>query len=111
MTQPTHPAFYEHDERQFTCNVCNTRFSVPPPSRHELMRGFTGEELAALLDVGCLIVAEKKSSAHMEEILRHNGHIRQVQMMRHWIRGVYLIIEVEDDGASDGTDSVVAVNF
>eukprot|EP00656_Telonema_subtile_P043434 TRINITY_DN49796_c0_g1_i1.p1 TRINITY_DN49796_c0_g1~~TRINITY_DN49796_c0_g1_i1.p1 ORF type:complete len:317 (-),score=103.40 TRINITY_DN49796_c0_g1_i1:142-1092(-) len=36
---------------------------------------------------------------------------RQVQMMRHWIRGVFLITDVEDEGASDGTDSIVAVNI
>lgn len=91
MTQPTHPAFYEHDERQYTCTVCKTEFCIPPPSREELMAGFTGifrhlmhkkvyaplilmvfmnwaifayvgPELAALLQVGCLIVAEKKTS-------------------------------------------------
>ena len=42
VTQPTHPAFYERDERQFTCNVCKSEFSVKPPSRAEMMAQFTG---------------------------------------------------------------------
>jgi len=75
------------------------------------MRSFTGEDLAALLDVGCLIVAEKKKSTEMQEILRHNSHIPQVRMMNHWVQGVYLITEVEVDGASDGSDCIVAVNI
>jgi len=111
VSQPTHPAFYERDERQFTCNVCNGAFNVPPPSRHELMMSFTGEDLAALLEVGCIIAAEKKKSVQMEEILRNNSHIRQVRMMNHWVKGVYLITEVEVDGASDGSDCIVAVNI
>jgi len=75
------------------------------------MLGFTGEDLAALLDVGCLIVAEKSKSGEMEEILRHNSHIRQVRMMNHWIKGVYLITECDVDAASDGSDCIVAVNI
>ena len=65
LLQPTHPAFYERDERQFTCNVCKSEFSVKPPSRAEMMAQFTGPELAALLDTGCLIVCEPKTSQYM----------------------------------------------
>ena len=43
VTQPTHPAFYERDERQFTCSVCKAKFAFEPPSRQELMAGFTGK--------------------------------------------------------------------
>ena len=49
MAEPRR-ADHEHDERQLVCGVCRARFSVPPPERGELMAGFTGPELAALLD-------------------------------------------------------------
>ena len=52
VTQPTHPAFYSHDVRQDVCNVCKGRFDPPAPSRAVLMAGFTGNELAALLEEG-----------------------------------------------------------
>eukprot|EP00036_Acanthoecidae_sp_10tr_P000655 CAMPEP_0182949906 /NCGR_PEP_ID=MMETSP0105_2-20130417/60498_1 /TAXON_ID=81532 ORGANISM="Acanthoeca-like sp., Strain 10tr" /NCGR_SAMPLE_ID=MMETSP0105_2 /ASSEMBLY_ACC=CAM_ASM_000205 /LENGTH=500 /DNA_ID=CAMNT_0025090207 /DNA_START=53 /DNA_END=1555 /DNA_ORIENTATION=+ len=111
VTQPTHPAFYERDERQFTCNVCASPFSVEPPSRGEMMRSFTGPELAALLDKGCLIVCEPKTSEYMAGILEHNAHIRQVQDMANWVESVYLITEIETSGASDGEDGIIAVNL
>lgn len=137
VTQPTHPAFYERDERQFTCNVCKSPFSVEPPSRAEMMAQFTGPELAGLLDVGCLIVTEPKTSEYMATILRHNGHLPQVgklghqtwapcarcgcgalnstglqvQDVRHWVESVYLITTIEKHGASDGEDGIVAVNL
>eukprot|EP00041_Stephanoeca_diplocostata_P034720 m.1197789 g.1197789 ORF g.1197789 m.1197789 type:complete len:527 (-) comp24569_c0_seq1:2931-4511(-) len=111
VTQPTHPAFYERDERQFVCNVCNAAFNVHPPTRSEMMKQFTGPELAALLEVGCLIVTEPKTSKYMANVLLHNSHIPTVQDMRHWVEGVYLIIHVEEDSASDGEDLIVAVNL
>ena len=107
VTQPTHPAFYEHDERQFTCQVCKTKFSIAPPSRHELMAGFTGPELAALLDIGCLIVCEKRTSQQMEAMLVFNSHIADIRSMANWIRGVYLITGIEDKEATDGAVSFV----
>eukprot|EP00040_Diaphanoeca_grandis_P030014 m.176782 g.176782 ORF g.176782 m.176782 type:complete len:503 (-) comp31857_c0_seq8:929-2437(-) len=111
VTQPTHPAFYERDERQFVCNVCKTAFSVAPPSRKEMMQSFTGPELAALLAVGCLIVADQKTSEYMAETVRHNSHISAIDGMRHWIKGVYLITSVEEDVATDGEDLVIAINL
>lgn len=110
VTQPTHPAFYERDERQFICNVCNSHFAVDPPSRSEMMASFTGPELAALLEVGCLIVCEEKTSRYMAEAVRFNSHISSVNEMKHWIEGVYLITSIEADAASDGEDTIVAIN-
>ena len=67
------------------------------------MAGFTGPELAALLGVGCFIVTEKETSDEMADIVRASGHMHQiVGTLPHWIEGVYLITEVEGDGASDG---------
>lgn len=111
VTQPTHPAFYERDERQFICNVCNSHFAVDPPSRKEMMASFTGPELAALLEVGCLIVCEEKTSRYMAEAVRFNSHISSINDMKHWIEGVYLITAIEADAASDGEDTIVAINL
>ena len=47
VSQPTHPAFYQRDLRQEVCNVCKGTFDPPPPSRAELMAGFTGAEVRA----------------------------------------------------------------
>ena len=62
VTQPTHPAYWERDERQYMCSVCKTPFTIKPPSRQELMQGFTGDELAELLSVGCFIVVPHSTS-------------------------------------------------
>ena len=93
VTQPTHPAFYESDERQSVCGVCRTTFSAAyaPPERSELMRSFTGPELAALLDIGCLIVCERRTARRMDAVLQLTG----MPSLRHWARGVYLIVGVE----------------
>ena len=83
--------------------MCKTPFNIKPPSRAQLMAGFTGPELAALLGVGCFIVTEKETSDEMADIVRASGHMHQiVGTLPHWIEGVYLITEVEGDGASDG---------
>ncbi len=63
IMQPTHPAFYERDERQFVCSVCKGEFTQPPPSRAEMMLSFTGPELASLISVGCLIGAFERLAA------------------------------------------------
>lgn len=55
VSQPTHPAFYKDDPRHHVCNVCKSPFTCPPPTRHELMESFTGFEIAALIEAGCLI--------------------------------------------------------
>eukprot|EP01062_Namystynia_karyoxenos_P026276 TRINITY_DN20464_c0_g1_i1.p1 TRINITY_DN20464_c0_g1~~TRINITY_DN20464_c0_g1_i1.p1 ORF type:complete len:1032 (+),score=333.23 TRINITY_DN20464_c0_g1_i1:132-3227(+) len=111
VQQPTHPQHHREDRRQSQCNVCKADFNVPPPSRAELMLSFSGAELAALLNVGCLIVTEKRTSQHMEHVLRHNAHIPQVLSVAHWVKGVYLITEIDSTSASDDSDLIVAVNL
>lgn len=111
VTQPTHPAFYEDDVRQRVCSVCREEFDPPPPSRRELMASFTGPELAALLDVGCLIVCEPRTSRMMASVQRSSVLRQQTSSLSHWIRGVYIITEVEEGEASDGEDCIVAVNL
>ena len=38
VSQPTHPMFYQDDERHHRCNVCAAPFNIPPPTRNDLMQ-------------------------------------------------------------------------
>eukprot|EP00927_Polykrikos_kofoidii_P019565 TRINITY_DN19162_c0_g1_i1.p1 TRINITY_DN19162_c0_g1~~TRINITY_DN19162_c0_g1_i1.p1 ORF type:complete len:477 (+),score=96.16 TRINITY_DN19162_c0_g1_i1:79-1509(+) len=98
VSQPTHPAFYDRDVRHQTCNVCAAEFTCPPPTRHELMASFTGPEIAALIDVGCIIVSHGAFSDVLKEQLETMpSFVRNRVGYVHWIRGVYLITKVEQD--------------
>ena len=111
VTQPTHPSYYRVDQRQNICNVCKAPFDPPAPPRAVLMMGFTGVQLAALLEEGRLIVCEPRTSRHMQHLLESVGHIVGASSLRHWIRGVFLITEVTPSGASNGEDRITAVNL
>mmetsp|Transcript_44422 Transcript_44422/g.96563 ORF Transcript_44422/g.96563 Transcript_44422/m.96563 type:complete len:462 (-) Transcript_44422:272-1657(-) len=101
VSQPTHPAFYDRDLRHQTCNVCKAEFTCAPPTRHELMSSFTGPEIAALIDKGCIIAAHQVFSVELERRLEEQpAFLRERSGYSHWIRGVYLITAVEvDDGS------------
>jgi hypothetical protein len=68
VTQPTHPAFYKDDVRQHICNVCQTNFTCPPPTRGELMKSFTRPEITVLVDVGRIIAPHSIFSEKLESI-------------------------------------------
>eukprot|EP00747_Dinoflagellata_sp_TGD_P221190 gnl/TRDRNA2_/TRDRNA2_93061_c0_seq1.p1 gnl/TRDRNA2_/TRDRNA2_93061_c0~~gnl/TRDRNA2_/TRDRNA2_93061_c0_seq1.p1 ORF type:complete len:592 (+),score=112.62 gnl/TRDRNA2_/TRDRNA2_93061_c0_seq1:131-1777(+) len=98
VSQPTHPSFYERDARHHTCNVCKADFKCAPPTRHELMSSFTGGEIAALIDANCIIAAHAVFSEELERQIQELPVIaRGVSNYDHWIRGVYLITNVEED--------------
>ena len=98
VSQPTHPAFYEDDVRYHKCNVCAAEFNIPPPTRHELMQSFTGAEIAALISEGCVIGSHRVFS---DELERQMETMHPIQRMMtgypHWIKGVYLIVDVRED--------------
>ncbi|CAE8686259.1 unnamed protein product [Polarella glacialis] len=101
VTQPTHPAFYDRDVRHHTCNVCKSEFTCAPPSRHDLMASFTGPEIAALLDTGCIIASHDAFSSELERQLEGMpAFVRPRSSYDHWIRGVFLITSVEEDDPS-----------
>lgn len=117
VTQPTHPRFWRDDIRQHQCNVCKSEFTCPPPSRHELMASFTGPELAALIEPGCVIGAHKVFSAELASQLESLPPMARFACgYEHWIGGCYLItsvvadtgeipIQVENDAQLDGIRS------
>eukprot|EP00397_Hematodinium_sp_SG-2012_P032714 GEMP01034856.1.p1 GENE.GEMP01034856.1~~GEMP01034856.1.p1 ORF type:complete len:671 (+),score=174.86 GEMP01034856.1:42-2015(+) len=98
VTQPTHPMFYEDDMRQRNCNVCTSPFTCNPPSRHELMQGFTGEELAALLEEGCVITSHPQFSRDIRRQLQgFSPHMMEASNYLHWLDASYLITDVDDE--------------
>lgn len=99
VSQPTHPDFYDHDPRHHICNVCKAEFTCPPPTRHELMASLTGPEIAALIDVRCIIASTPAFSTELETqlMLRGNPLFEQRSGYRHWIHGCFLITSVKPD--------------
>jgi hypothetical protein len=95
VSQPTHPAFYERDPRHYKCNVCKGTFTCEPPSRLELMSSFTGPELGALIEAGCVIASHQEFMAELTRQMEHMPDIlRERSPYAHWCRGVFLITEV-----------------
>lgn len=118
VDQHTHPAFWEDDIRHHVCNVCKTPYKCPPPTRLELFASFTGAEIASLLRINRIIGSHAIFSTELDrEITAPEDEMESegtddsmfslarfrreylARSYRHWIRGVYLICDVEpDDG-------------
>uniref|UniRef100_A0A7S0TF13 RING-CH-type domain-containing protein n=1 Tax=Chrysocystis fragilis TaxID=1411660 RepID=A0A7S0TF13_9STRA len=100
VSQPTHPMFHGDELRHSSCNVCKTEFTCAPPTRHELMQSFTGPEIAALIDAGCVIGSGDEFSAELEaQLASMPAGLRAASSYEHWLRSAYLITDVEvDDG-------------
>ena len=96
VSQPTHPDFWEDDVRHRKCNVCKADFSCEPPSRQELFCGFTGPEIAALIESGCIIASHENFNQMIQEQLS-NPIVALLSGVRHWLKGVYLITKVQED--------------
>lgn len=97
VSQPTHPDFWEDDVRHKVCNVCKADFTCPPPTRQELVEGFTGPEIAALIEPGCIIASHEGFNRIVAEQLSANPLVALFSSCRHWFRGAYLITKVEED--------------
>lgn len=95
ISQPTHPMFYTTDQRHYTCNVCASAFTCAPPTRHELMSSFTGPELGAMMEEGCIIGAHDNFSRELATALDGMpDEMAEVASYQHWTGGVYLITKV-----------------
>ena len=95
VSQSTHPAFQTDDERHYICNVCKGRYTCAPPSRGELMASFTGPEIAALVQEGCIIASRDVFTQMLEEASQQS--VLFPRSSSHWIRGVYLITDVTSE--------------
>mmetsp|Transcript_129865 Transcript_129865/g.376004 ORF Transcript_129865/g.376004 Transcript_129865/m.376004 type:complete len:603 (+) Transcript_129865:95-1903(+) len=98
VSQPTHPDLYDDDIRHRVCNVCKAPYTCRPPTRLELMQSFTGAELAALVDIGCVIGA---SQGFSQELQRQVGALpeplKEAIVETNWIDGAFLIVQVVED--------------
>ena len=95
VSQPTHPAFYSKDPRHHECNVCKSKFTCAPPTRHELMASFTGPELGALVKAGCVIGAHATFTEELERQMESMSPFgQQASSYAHWCGGAYLITAV-----------------
>lgn len=62
------------------------------------MASFTGPEIAALIDAGCIIAAHEAFSAELErQLVMMPVFMRARLCYEDWIRGVYLITSVEQE--------------
>ena len=103
VSQPTHPDYWEEDERHTRCNVCKSEFTCPPPTREELMLGFTGPEIAALIQPGCIIASHESFNRTIEQQMRRSPFFARLSGADNWFRGVYLINDVQEDNGDDKT--------
>jgi len=88
------------DVRHHICNVCTKEFTCPPSLRQELMESFTGPELAALIDQHCIIGSEGSFSDELQlRVYGMSATERLISNYEHWIKGVYLITQVEESAA------------
>jgi hypothetical protein len=77
VSQPTHPAMQRDDIRHHKCNVCSSTFTCAPPTRHELMQSFTGPEIAALIEEGCIIASGEPFSEELQrQMAQMPAHMR-----------------------------------
>lgn len=98
VSQPVHPDLYDNDTRQRVCNVCKAEFTTPPPTRQELLASFTGPELAALIEEGCVIGSADDFSRELQrQVAVFPEAVRESVVCRNWIRGVFLITKVVED--------------
>jgi hypothetical protein len=96
VSQPTHPSLQSTtDARHCICNVCNAKYTCAPPTRGDLMASFTGPEIAALVEEGCIIASADSFSDYLEAT--RQATIFFPRSSSHWIRGVYLITSVSPD--------------
>ena len=109
VSQPTHPMYYERDQRHSVCNVCKETFNTPPPTRLVLMSSFTGAEIAAMIDVGFILGSHETFSDTLErKFSEMSPELRRVCGYEHWIKGAFLITSVnrdDDDGDRAVLDS------
>ncbi len=96
VSQPTHPAFYDRDLRHHECNVCKGAFTCAPPTRLELMSSFTGPELGALVNAGCIIGAHEAFSSELARQAEGMDPLTlEASGYACWMGGAYLISKVE----------------
>jgi erythromycin esterase-like protein/ubiquitin-protein ligase/putative AlgH/UPF0301 family transcriptional regulator len=107
LNQSTHPKYQSGLEN--TCNICQTEFNIKKFSRESLMVTFTGNEMANMIQVGCLLVATEKSSNHNLRLMsQYMDDPKLCDNLAHWTKSVFLITSIFRQG---GKECIIGVNL
>lgn len=91
---PSYPGLIA-ENRQRVCNICNSAFTVPPPTHMELLILYTGNKVAELITEGSFIGSHKGFSGLLRrQLATLPAALRDGVGHRHWIRGLFLIVRV-----------------
>eukprot|EP00929_Paragymnodinium_shiwhaense_P007221 TRINITY_DN111153_c0_g1_i1.p1 TRINITY_DN111153_c0_g1~~TRINITY_DN111153_c0_g1_i1.p1 ORF type:complete len:1203 (-),score=287.37 TRINITY_DN111153_c0_g1_i1:90-3698(-) len=111
LTQSTHPRYQTNIDE--ICNVCFQPFkgAYKPPSRHERMLEYTGDELPKLLQKGNLLVSSRhKSEKNMERMRNWPKDLQE--NIGHFSEAVYFIALFDKfDSSKRGGGPVLGVNL
>eukprot|EP00754_Rhynchopus_humris_P025150 Rhum_TRINITY_DN14934_c10_g2::Rhum_TRINITY_DN14934_c10_g2_i1::g.129354::m.129354 len=61
------------DARSAVCQVCRTPFTIPPPTRYDLLRHQVGSDAAGLIRAGGMLVKSQERSDRMQTLLESNA--------------------------------------
>ena len=102
--QPTHPAYYQRDLRQevqrLQGQIRPSALAAPNSWRASPARS-----------------SRPRSGGHADRLAHEysddarDAAIHGAQSLRHWVRGVFLVTEVERGSATDGGDRITAINL
>lgn len=102
------------DERQTTCNVCKTKFTLVPPSRADILRLQLGKDIVSSISKGSFLVATQKQSRDMSDRLdRIPEPLRSLIILKraHWKKSIYFIFSVGNKITEDGSSEILALNL
>ena len=101
LNQSTHPKYQVNSD--LICSVCNSNFKIKGKSREELMKELTGDEIIKQLELGYVFISSKSSSESNLKVLDEYEDIELPENIKHWIYGVFLIINKNENG-------IIAIN-
>ena len=61
------------DARSAVCQVCRAPFTIPPPTRYDLLRQRVGGDAAGLIRAGGMLVKSQERSERMQTLLESNA--------------------------------------
>jgi len=112
LTQSTHPRYQNNINE--VCNVCEQPFKdeYKPPTRHQSMLEYTGNEIPTLVVSGNMIVStrvEAEANDDRAKLLRQHPNL--LSQENHFTKCVYLIAIASSNPRERGGGSVLAVNL
>jgi len=110
LSQSTHPKYQTGLEKK--CNVCFSEFNIQQFTREGLMLTFTGAEIANLIQVGCLLIATERSSAHNLKLMKQYAENRRlVQSLSLWTHNVFLISSITRASPGEAKELIMGLGL